>query len=219
MRKRFFIAVVLLILFSTYKVQNNFGIKLKPEIKEILVENNFIVSDEKIKKKLSFLYNENLFLLSTKDIKIKLENIELIESFEIKKIYPNKIKIKIFERVPVAILQNKKEKKYFTENGNVINFEFFREFENLPIVFGDKQNFKLLYDNLKKTNFKLKTIKTFYLFETKRWDLLTKEDKLIKLPIKNYEKSLSNFLNLKKQDNFDKYKTFDYRINNQLILK
>ena len=41
-------------------------------------------------------------------IQNKLEEIDIIKSFEIKKVYPNKIKIKIFEKKPIAILQNKK---------------------------------------------------------------------------------------------------------------
>ena len=45
------------------------------------------------------------------------------------------------------------------------------------------------------------------------------QDQTIKLPIKNYQESLKNFKNLRKQSNFNKYKTFDYRIKDQLILK
>ena len=48
---------------------------------------------------------------------------------------------------------------------------------------------------------------------------MTKEKQTIKLPIKNYEISLKNFIDLKDQINFRKYKIFDYRINNQIILK
>ena len=72
---------------------------------------------------------------------------------------------------------------------------------------------------LKKINYPLNEIKKFYLFESKRWDIVTKENQTIKLPIKNYEISLQNFINLKDQINFRKYKTFDYRINDQIILK
>ena len=39
------------------------------------------------------------------------------------------------------------------------------------------------------------------------------------LEVKNYEISLQNFIDLKDQINFGKYKIFDYRINNQIILK
>ena len=72
---------------------------------------------------------------------------------------------------------------------------------------------------LRKINYPLDEIKKFYLFESKRWDLVTKENQIVKLPIKNYEKVLQNFINLKDQINFRKYKTFDYRINDQIILK
>ena len=50
-------------------------------------------------------------------------------------------------------------------------------------------------------------------------DLLTKKNQTIKLPSKDYIQSLENFIFLKDQANFEKYKIFDYRINQQLILK
>ena len=56
-------------------------------------------------------------------------------------------------------------------------------------------------------------------FSSNRWDLEIYDEKIIKLPSKNYNKSLKNFMSLKEENNFDKYKVFDYRINNQLILK
>ena len=72
---------------------------------------------------------------------------------------------------------------------------------------------------MKETNFPLSAIKTFYLFETKRWDLITKNGITVKLPIDNYKNSLKNFLTINKKPNFKKYKIFDYRIKDQLILK
>jgi cell division protein FtsQ len=142
-----------------------------------------------------------------------------IQSFEIKKIYPNKLKIKIFEKKPIAILQHKKEKFYFTKNGDLINYINLEEFKNLPIVMGGKKNFGTFYNELKKINFPISLIKQFNFFESKRWDLLTYKNKIIKLPIKNYISSLENFINVGSKDNFDKYKIFDYRIKDQLILK
>ena len=45
------------------------------------------------------------------------------------------------------------------------------------------------------------------------------DKKILKLPEKNYKKSLTNFMSIKDKTNFEKYKIFDYRLNNQLILK
>ena len=82
-----------------------------------------------------------------------------------------------------------------------------------------KKILKLFYSDLKKIKFSLSEIKKIYFFESQRWDLLTNKDKLIKLPTNNYLESLNNFIAIKDLDNFGKYKIFDYRINNQLILK
>ena len=79
-----------------------------------------------------------------------MNEIPFINSFEIKKIYPNKIKIKIFEQQPLVILQDKKDKYYYTIDGDIINFIYYKKFENLPFVFADKQNFKNFYSDLKK---------------------------------------------------------------------
>ena len=218
MNKRFLIAIFLLLLFSTYNIEKKFELK-DFKIKLITIENNEIIQEGVIKKNLSFLYNQNLFLIKKNEVKNKMNEIDFIDSFKIKKIYPNEIRIKVFEKTPIVILQNKKEKKYYTSKDDVIDFINLKQFQNLPTVFGDKESFKVFYENLKSTKFPLNEIKAFYLFESKRWDLITYENQTLKLPIKNYNKSLKNFHEIKDQENFKKYKIFDYRINNQLILK
>ena len=172
MKKRFIIALILLVLFSTYKIQDSLKFRFNHNIKNISVENNSILNDGTITEKLSFLYETNLFFLSKKNINSKLSEIDLIESYEIKKIYPDRIKIKIFEKKPIAILQNKKEKNYYTTNGDVINFFESEKFRNLPVVFSNKDNFKKFYQNLEKINFPFNEIKACYFFESNRWDLI-----------------------------------------------
>ena len=218
MSKRLGIAIALLVLFSTYKPQKIF-LSGKFNIQEINIENNYILSDEEIKNDLSSIYNTNLFFLNTDIIKKILIQKNFVHSFKIKKIYPNTLKIKIFEKKPIAILQYKKNKFFYTERGNLINYQNLKKYENLPVVFGAKDNFEKLYNDFKKINFSIHQIKFFYYFKSNRWDLLTLKDQLVKLPIENYILSLENFIELRNKNNFDKYKIFDYRINNQLILK
>ena len=219
MKKRFLVALILLLLLSTYNLQNNFNISSKFLIKKLFIEKNNLVSKEKIEKKLSFLFQTNLFLLRTDKIETALKEIDFIESFKLKRIYPDKIKIEILEKRPIAIIQNKNEKKYYTIKGYVIDYVYLKEFENLPIVFGNSENFTSFYKSLKKINFPIELIDKFYLFESKRWDLITKKKQTIKLPIYNYLESLENFKNLEDKDNFKKYTIFDYRIKDQIILK
>ena len=69
----------------------------------------------------------------------------------------------------------------------MINFFDLEEFQSLPLVYGDKESFKKFYDNLLKFNYPIDEIKTFYLFESKRWDFITNKGQLIKLPVNNYK--------------------------------
>ena len=219
MKKRFLIGLLLLLLLSTYSSKNSIDNQYKLNIKEIIVENNNILKKKEVKEEFSFLYNQNIFLLNDKTITQNLSKKNFIESFKIKKIYPDKIKIVVFEKQPIAILQNKKEKHYYTNKNEIIKFSNLREFKNLPIVFSDKKNFKIFYNDLKKIEFPLNIIKSLQFFKSQRWDIVTREDQTIKLPTSEYKKSLSNFLEIKNKENFKKYKIFDYRIKDQLILK
>ena len=219
MKKRILVATILLLLLSTYVSNRNFNLKFSFKINEIIIENNKVLSKDEIKNELSFLYKDNLSLINLEQFKKKLDEKSFLSGFEIKKIYPNKLKIKVFEKKPIFILQNKKEKFFYTDKNQLITFSKIDRFKNLPTIFGDKDSFEKFYINLKKINFPLDIIKTFYLFEAKRWDLLTNDNKTIKLPIKNYDQSLMNYTNIIGKKNFQKYKIFDYRISNQLILK
>ena len=219
MKKRILFASVLLLLLSTYNIQKSSNLNAEFNIKRIDIENNKFIDDKILKNKLSFLYETNLFLLNKKELKLKLQEIDFINSFEVRKVFPNKIKIKVYENIPIAIIQNKMEKKFYTNNGKAIDFIEIEEFSNLPLVFGDHKSFLDFHEVLKKVNFPLSETKKFYLFESKRWDIVTKNNQTIKLPIKNYEISLQNFIDLKDRINFGNYNIFDYRINNQIILK
>ena len=219
MKKRLLISMLIILILSTYSIQDNFKFNTKVNIEELVIENNFHVGEEKIKEKLSFLYDTNLFFLKKKDLEKKLNEIDFIDSFEIKKVYPKKIKIKIFEKKPIAILIYKRKKNYFTKKGDLINFFETKKYEDLPVIFGDKENFWIFYEDLLSINFPIHEIEKFYLFESKRWDIVTKSKQTIKLPIDNYDQSLKNFIKVRNLDNFKKFKTFDYRINEQLILR
>ena len=219
MKIRILIALGLILVLSTYVFKANISIFSMLKIREIHVLNNSFLTKNQVKKDLSFLYEKNIFLLNKKEIINEISQNSFIKSLEIKKIFPNKIQVKVYEKIPIAIIQNKKKKYYFTDNNDLINFTNLITIKDIPVVFGDGKSFKNFYNEVNQINFPLKTVKAFYLFETKRWDLITKKNQTIKLPQKNFNKSLQNFLLLSKKSNFDKYKIFDYRIEDQLILK
>ena len=128
------------------------------------------------------------------------------------------MKLIIKESKPVAILQNKKKKFYISDKGKLITFKDLENYNNLPTVFGNGDAFHSLYKDLQNIEFKLEEIKSFYFFESGRWDLIMHNEKVIKLPIEDYVISLKNYMGSKTNINFNKYKIYDYRIKDQVIL-
>ena len=218
MKKPFIGLVVFFIFLTTYSPKFNLTGNFKLFIKKIEVQNNLIIETKTIKDKLNFLYKENLFFLNVKNIEKILEKEVFLKSFSIKKIYPTTIKLIIKEHKPIAILQDKKKKFYILDNGNLIKFQKIKLYEDLPVVFGNGRNFFSLYKNLQNIDFPIEMIKSFYFFESNRWDLIMNDSKVVKLPIKDYLLSLQNFMLSKDNSIFNNHKIFDYRIKDQLIL-
>ena len=172
---------------------------------------------------LNQFYNElsgsNLFILDEKKIKKVVNNNDFIDYLEFKKIFPYKLQIIVHEKETIAILNYKRDKYYLTRNGEKLKFFKNQTLEELPNIFGKEKNFLEIYSILTKINFPISKIKSFYYFDIGRWDILLENKVVIKLPAKNFNDSLKNFMDLEKKINFEKYSIFDYRIKNQLILK
>ncbi len=218
MKKRIVFSLFLLTLLSTIIFKQNIIVS-KFNIKKVNLENNILLDNKDVEKLLLKIYEKNLFLLKNSEIENALKKNNFIESFEIKKKYPDTLNIKIFEKKPIAILINKKKKFYLSEKIDLINYKKLKNYRNLPIVVGKLNQFKTFHNNLEKINFPLEIIKKYTFFESNRWDVDTVDKKKIKLPSKNYTKSLLNYLNLKDKNEFKQYQIFDYRMGNQLILK
>jgi len=218
MKVHFIIGVALLILLTTITINQKIIIT-KFNIKEIILVNSISLKEKDVKKSLSVIYNKNLLFLKNKEIEEILVQFTSIESFYLDKKYPNTLKITIIEKKPIAILINNKKKFYISEKLDQFEFNDKNFNQDLPIVFGNKDDFKIFYKNLIKIDFPVNLIIKYMLYESNRWDLETIDNKTIKLSSKNYIKNLKNYLNIKKKNNFKKFKVFDYRINDQLILK
>ena len=218
MNIRILIAITLFITLTTITSQSKIVFS-KFKINKINIENNSLLKEEEIKKLLFKIYDQNLILLKSEEIENALMQNSFIDSFNIKKKYPNTLNIEIFEKKPIVVLQTKKNKFYLTEKNDLINFKNFKEYKDLPYVIGNKEEFKIFYHNLKKMNFPTRLIKKYTLYELNRWDLETANKEIIKLPHKNYISSLKRYLEMQNKSGFKKYKIFDFRIKDQLILK
>ena len=145
----------------------------------------------------------------------------MIESFNIKKVYPNLIKIEIKQTKLLAITNKKNKKFYIGSNGRLISTSQIKDFSNnLPFVYSKSNyiDFIKLKKNIDKSKFEFEQIESFYYFPSNRWDIKTKDGFLIKLSEKNIVESLNFAKLIKSNVEFKEKKIIDLRISNNIIL-
>ena len=212
--------ILLIIMLTTFNPNNlNLGFQFF-KIKQIEVKNLKFLEKKKIENQFfNELFGSSLFILDEIKIQKILNDNDFISYLKFKKIFPSKLQIIINEKEAIAILNDKREKYYLTRDGEKIKFFKNKDLEKLPNIFGKQKNFLKIYSILMKINFPISKIKSFYYFDLGRWDILLKNKVVIKLPVKNFDISLKNFMDIYQKINFEKYTIFDYRIKDQLILK
>ena len=222
MRKRFFLWLFLFIFLTTYSYHSKQNSYLGFfSIKKIEIQGINYTNQENLERSLEIIKNKNIIFLNNNDLKTIVKKIDFVNSLKIKKIYPDKIIISVIEDNPIGIYINQKDEKYLLlENNKTIKGNKY-EFKNLPNIYGEgaMEKFSDFYSVLKKTNFNTNIIKEFNYYYINRWDLLLKDGKLIKLPPENYEKSVTKFLEIYEKSTFKKFKVYDFRIENELIMR
>ena len=63
----------------------------------------------------------------------------------------------------------------------------------------------------------MKKIKNLYFFKSKRWDIETIDNLIVKLPIKKVEQSLNLLTKILNEEEFQNKKLIDLRHSNQVI--
>mgnify|MGYP001230510399 CR=1 FL=1 len=216
---RFLSLSILFLLLSTYfPTYKNETISNLFPIKNIKIENNKALNSEKLIDELEIIKGKNLLFVDKSEINRALNKFDFISGFQVKKIYPSTLKILIFEKKPVALYFKGKNKFYISEKGDLVKYLELDNYRELPLLFGEKKNFNKFFKELKNVGFPIRDIKSFHYFEAGRWDIALKNKRLIKLPEHNYKDMLENFILIKDDKSFDKYKIFDYRVKDQLIL-
>ena len=217
---KIYFLVFIFLIFSTYnRGYNKKNYSIFFSIKEILIENEIATNLLELKSDMNFLMNSSLLFVNDEKILNIISKHEFITSIELEKKYPNSLKIKLIEKIPVATQIIDKKKFYITKNNEKINYIYLKIYENLPTIFGKHKNFNIFYSSLKNNNFKINDIKAFYYFEGGRWDIVLKNEQIVKFPDKNYLDLLPKINLMLNDKNFFKYKVFDFRIKNQLILE
>jgi len=193
--------------------QNNYSYK----INKINIEGLSNIDTKKISDELNYLFYKNILFVSKNDIQQVLSKYNIIEEYNIKKVYPSTINIKIQPTRFVARLSSNDQ--LVGSNGKLIDDK--GNSDKLPYIFGhfNSKNFLKFKRNIAGSKFTFIKLKTLYFFPSNRWDILTYDNILIKLPQDNISKSLDIAHKVISGNDFQNKNLIDLRVNNHLIIK
>ena len=226
--KKFYKIFLLLIIFfflTTYN-PNKFSITIENSdsffsIKKIIILNNILVDKDDVYEKLDKLYGKSIFLIKREELEETLEDLAFLKKIEVKKKYPNTIKIKILETKPLGIIFKDKKKYLLDNSSNLIDLTKKKDLPKLPNIIGDgaEKNFVNFYEKLDVNKFPLNNIKKFYYFKVGRLDLELIDNKIIKYPYKINDEIIKKSIELLNRKDFQKYKIIDLRIDDKIIVE
>tara|TARA_B100000795_G_scaffold204196_1_gene157804 strand:+ start:290 stop:964 length:675 start_codon:yes stop_codon:yes gene_type:complete len=174
-------------------------------------------NNSKILDQLNNLLYKNIFFVREEDILKTISMHNIIEEYTIKKIYPSTINIDIKPTKLVARLSNSDQ--LVGANGKLVEDK--KNDKKLPYIFGkfNSLDFLKLKKNIEQSKFNFKKFKMLYFFPSNRWDILTDDDILIKLPKDNFFESLNLAYKIINNNNFKNKNIIDLRVSNHLIVK
>ena len=213
--KKILVYFFLFIIFGSLNNKNLAQLKF-PNIEKIEIE-GLETENKEFQKSLDLFKMKSLFHLDKLKVRELLNSNNLIEEYVISKRYPSSLEIKIIETELLALLKRKGKSFYIGSNGKLIEAEDM--VKNLPYIFGDPNidKFLSLKRMIDSSKLDYNDVENLFFFPSGRWDIETSSGVLIKLPIKNIEKSLELSLNLLDYKQFDNIKSIDARPKNQVI--
>ena len=187
-------------------------------VNQINIEGLSDTDNSKIYNELNDIFYRNILLVGKDEIQKVISKYNIIEEYNIKKIYPSTININIKPTKLVARLSNNNQ-LLVGSNSKIIEDK--KNIEILPYIFGEfnSKEFLIFKKNIDQSKFIFAKFKILYFFPSNRWDILTYDDILIKLPQDNIFKSLNLAYKIINNNDFKNINLIDLRISNHLIIK
>jgi len=213
------IIIYLLLLFILSTTNKKFVENQKnysSTINKINIEGLSNADNSKISNELNNLFYKNILLVGKEEIQRVISKYNIIEEYSIKKIYPSTININIKPTKFIARLSSNDQ--LVGVNGKLIEDK--ENNEVLPYIFGEfnSQDFLNFKKNIVQSKFTFTEFKTLYFFPSNRWDILTSDDILIKLPQDNLSESLKLAYKIMNSYDFKNKNLIDLRMDNHLII-
>ena len=188
------------------------------EIRNIDISGLTNLENSEIKKKIKNLNLKNILLLNRFELSQIIDSNPLVQNYEVVKIYPSSIDIKIIKTKLLAKLNKDGKILYIGSNGKFSENNFSKK--SLPFIFGNPHNkdFLNLKNKIAESKFSYDEFENFYFFPSGRWDLELKNNILIKLPENKINDSLDYAFDFMKNNNIGDFRVIDLRVKKQIIL-
>jgi cell division protein FtsQ len=212
------IIIYLIFLFVLSTTNGKFTVSQNNYSSTINIQGLSNSENTKILNELNNLFYKNILFINKKVISNIISKYNIIEEYNIKRIYPSTINIKIKPTKYLARTSNDNQ-LLVGANGKLIKDK--KNTEILPYIFGEfnSTDFLTFKKNIEQSKFIFTDFKTLYFFPSNRWDVLTNSDILIKLPQDNFLKSLNLAYKIISNNEFQNKNIIDLRVNNHLIIK
>ena len=217
LNKKILFYIFLIIFLSTLNNKFFSEIKLK-SIDKIMIKGLEEKEKQELLNNFKLLNLKNILFLNKFELIKKLEANELIEDYTVFKKYPSTLEIRINKTKFLANVF--KDGKFFVLGSNGKLIQTVDKNNNLPNIFGyyNKDSFFNLLKSIKKSDFELSEIKNLYFFKSRRWDIETNDNMIIKLPKKNLGASLNLASDLISNNKIKDIKILDLRQDRQVII-
>ena len=204
--------LTLFLLFSTF-YNTNLSLYFNGKFKVINIENR---NDNMKIYELNYLLNNNIFNIDKKFLSYKLKNNPVLGSYEIKKIYPDTIRVFLVKSNPIAKIIQNENIVYLGDNGKI--FSHAKVNHQIPEIVG---KINLEYINriitfINNSSFKLSKIKTIKIYASNRFDLMLNNSDIIKFPHNVDHKFIEDAYKFYKNNNVYS-NIIDLRLKNKII--
>lgn len=223
-----FIITIIVLITMDYSIKKNLiNYLFEACTHDFFVVDNISVSEnnhayqERLDSIVSNIKSKPMFSFDLDNVRQEIEYIDLVDKAYVRRIFPNKIDIKITEYKPFAIWQNDGNLQLISKEGVVIGQDI-SEFLHLPFIVGREANNYVtdLFSIIDKFDI-VKSVKSAIFVNERRWNLRMNNGTEIKLPESGLQESLKQLSNkfTKEQILSGEFEYIDMKVHKRIYVK
>lgn len=194
------------------------------EIEEILVKGRVNTDADLLMALINVGQGDPIFLFNPQEAKTKIEEISWVESAHVERRLPNTIYIGLTEREPFALWHDDGVLSVIDMNGTVITKDKIAPFKKLMMIRGKgaAERAGAFLKTLSGEQALYAIIDHAELIDKRRWDLLLKDGKRVKLPEQDYAIAMRDIMKKHEQEDIlgkESITDIDARYKGRLIVR